>query len=142
MFNGAFSLSPPGSFSLSADPAFQDEARLELERLLARVRGSAAAPSIAWVFLTGSFARGEGIIIAHPGSGIRWLSDVECLVVVRDGVVAMREIHRSLRQIEHETNTDRDNLEHGVKVELRAILTDGMLRLRPAIFTQELRRSA
>ena len=32
MTDGAFSLSPPGSFPLSADPAFQDEVRRELER--------------------------------------------------------------------------------------------------------------
>ena len=38
MTDGAFSLSPPGSFALSADPAFQDEVRHELERLLDRVR--------------------------------------------------------------------------------------------------------
>ncbi len=32
MIGAAFSLSPPGSFPLSADPAFQDEVRRELDR--------------------------------------------------------------------------------------------------------------
>ena len=45
MTDGAFILSPPGSFPLSADPAFQDEVRSELERLLARVRESAPRPA-------------------------------------------------------------------------------------------------
>jgi hypothetical protein len=138
MTDGAFSLSPPGSFRLSADPTFQDEVSRELERLLLRVRDCAAAPSIAGVLLTGSFARGEGTVIAHPRTTSRWLSDVECLVVVRGGVVSKHEIQRSMRQVESDSNSDCGNAERGIKVELRAILTEGMLRLRPAIFTREL----
>lgn len=138
MTDSAFSLSPPGSFPLSADPAFQDEVRGELERLLERVCESAAAPCVAGVLLTGSFARGEGTVIPHPRTKSRWLSDVECLVVVRGGIVSGREIEQSLRQIELETNSDRANAERGIKVELRAILAQGMARLRPAIFTREL----
>lgn len=138
MTDGAFSLSPPGSFPLSADPAFQDEVRGELERLIARVRESAAAPSVAGVLLTGSFSRGEGTVIGNGGSHSRWLSDVECLVVVRGGIVPRQEIQRSMRQIERDTNSDGGSIARGIKVELRAILTEGMLRLRPAIFTREL----
>jgi len=138
MTDGAFNLSPPGSFPLSADPAFEDEVRRELEHLIVRVRNCAAAPSVAGVLLTGSFARGEGTIIAHPRTRSRWLSDVECLVVVRGGVVSKREIQRSMRQVERDTNSDLANAERGIKVELRAILTQGMTRLRPAIFTREL----
>ena len=91
---GAFSLSPPGSFPLSADPAYQDEVRSELECVLARVRDCASARSVAGVLLTGSFARGEGTVVPNPESKSRWLSDVECLVVVRNGVVSNQEIHR------------------------------------------------
>ncbi len=138
MTDGVFSLSPPGSFPLSADPSFQDEVRRELERLLARVRTCAAAPSVAGVLLTGSFARGEGTVIPNPRASSRWLSDVECLVVVRGGIVSTREIQRSMRQVERDTNSDCGNAERGIKVELRAILTQGMVRLRPAIFTREL----
>ncbi len=43
-----------------------------------------------------------------------------------------------MRQVERDTNSDRANAERGIKVELRAILTEGMLRLPPAIFTREL----
>jgi hypothetical protein len=142
MTDGAFSLSPPGSFPLSADPEFQDEVRRELVLLLDRVRQSAAAPCVAGVLLTGSFARGEGTVIAHPRSRSRWLSDVECLVVVKGGIVSKQEIQRSMRRIEHDSNSDRANAERGIKVELRAILTEGMTRLPPAIFTSELREHA
>ena len=138
MTGGAFSLRPPGSFPLSADPAFQDEVRGELELLVARVRDCAAAPSVAGVLLTGSFARGEGTVISNHRKGSRWLSDVECLVVVNGGIVPVREIQRSMRQVETDFNTDRGSTDRGIKVELRAILTEGMLRLRPAIFTREL----
>ena len=142
MTDGAFSLSPPGSFPLSADPAFQDEVSGELERLVARVRNCAAAPSVAGVLLTGSFARGEGTIIPHPRTKSRWLSDVECLVVVRGGIVSNREIWRGLRQVELDTNSDCASTARGIKVELRAILTERMLRLPAAIFTRELREHA
>jgi hypothetical protein len=138
MTNGAFSLSPPGTFALTADPAFQDEVRHELERLLDRLRGCAAASCVAGVLLTGSFARGEGTVIPRPRIKSRWLSDVECLVVIRGGIVSKQEIDRSLRQIELESNSDCGNAARGIKVELRAILPEGMLRLRPTIFTQEL----
>ena len=139
MTDGAFSLSPPGSFPLSADPAFQDEVRSELE-CAARARARLCCrPSVAGVLLTGSFARGEGTVIpqslrARAGG----LSDVECLVVVRNGVVSNQEIHRSMRQVERDTNSDCANSARGIKVELRAIFTEGMLRLRPTIFTREL----
>ena len=43
-----------------------------------------------------------------------------------------------MRQIERDTNSDCGSVARGIKVELRAILTEGMLRLRPAIFTREL----
>ncbi len=138
MTDGAFSLSPPGSFALSVDSAFQDEVRGELERLLARVRNCAAAPCVAGVLLTGSFARGEGTVIPHPQTKSRWLSDVECLVVVRGGIVSNRELDRSMRQVEMDTNSDAVNAARGIKVELRAILSQGMTRLRPGISTREL----
>jgi hypothetical protein len=66
------------------------------------------------------------------------LSDVECLVVVRGGVVSKQEIQRAMRQVERDTNSESGVAARGIKVELRAILTEGMLRLRPAIFTREL----
>ena len=138
MTDRAFCLSPPGSFPLSANPAFQEEVRVELELLLERVRNCAAAPCIAGVLLTGSLARGEATIVHHPRTKSRWLSDVECLVVVRAGVVPKAEIWQALQQIERETNSDLHNTERGIKVELRAILTEGLTRLRPAIFTREL----
>ncbi len=138
MTHGAFSLSPPGSFPLSADPAFQDEVRRELELMLERVRNCAAAPSVAGVLLTGSFARGEGTVIPNPRTKSRWLSDVECLVVVRGGVVSNREIRRSLRQVELDSNSDCANAGRGIKVELSPILTRRRARMmRPAIFTRE-----
>src|SRR5258708_11891525 len=138
MSDGASSRSPPGSFALSADPAFQDEVRRELERVIERVRDCAAAPCVAGVLLTGSFARGEGTVIPNPQTGSRWLSDVECLVVVRGGVVSKQEIQRAMRQVERDTNSEFRVAARGIKVELRAILTEGMTRLRPAIFTREL----
>ncbi|MGO9594879.1 MAG: hypothetical protein ACLPZ0_14485 [Steroidobacteraceae bacterium] len=66
------------------------------------------------------------------------MSDVECLVVVRGGIVTKREIRRSLRQVELDTNSDSRNSARGIKVELSPILTQRMAGMRPAIFTCEL----
>ncbi|WP_423967086.1 hypothetical protein, partial [Candidatus Binatus sp.] len=59
-------------------------------------------------------------------------------MVTRGGIVSKQEIDRSLRQIERDANSDCGNAARGIKVELRAILPEGMLRLRPTILTQEL----
>ena len=47
-----------------------------------------------------------------------------------------------MRQVERDTNSVRANSARGIKVELRAIFTEGMLRLRPTIFTRELCENA
>ena len=47
-----------------------------------------------------------------------------------------------MRQIERDTNSDCGNSARGIKVELRAIFSEGMLRLRPTIFTRELCENA
>jgi hypothetical protein len=138
MTDGVFSLSPPGSFPLSANPAFQDEVRSELDRLIQRVRECAVAPCIEGILLTGSFARGEGTVLSHPQTRSRWLSDVECLVVVRGGVASRRDIKRAMKHVVQDTNSVPCSATRGIKVELRAILQEGMLGLPEAIFTREL----
>ena len=76
-----FELSPPGSFSLCADPERQAEAASELLAVSEQVRADTRRYSALGLILTGSFARGEATILVDPEGGIRWLSDIECLVV-------------------------------------------------------------
>jgi hypothetical protein len=142
MSSGAFDLSPPGSFPLSADPVFQNEVRRELDNLVARVCAVPAARCFTGLLLTGSFARGEGTVVSNGSGANRWLSDIECLVVFTPGMVARRAIQRTLRQIEAGINDNPGSRTRGIKVELRAIAAEGMTRLRPTIFTAELNQHA
>ncbi|MGH7812728.1 MAG: hypothetical protein ACREQI_01820 [Candidatus Binataceae bacterium] len=138
MTRGAFAPHPPGSFALSADPAFQNEVQEELQALSDRVRNSGRAKSFAGLILTGSFARGEGTLVSHPGTEVRWLSDIECLVVINRGAAPIAEVWRTLRQIEDEFNLDPPRRTRGLRIELRAITSRKLGQLGPAIFTREL----
>ncbi|HUO04941.1 MAG TPA: hypothetical protein VMU16_07060 [Candidatus Binataceae bacterium] len=138
MKGGAFLPSPLGSFPLCADPRFQDEVRAELQALTDQVSACAATKYFEGLILTGSFARGEGTVIDDPSSQSRWLSDIECLVVVKNGRVSAREIKDSLRRIQNEVNLKPANGARGIKAELRAMTRSRLERLGPTIFANEL----
>ncbi len=138
MNDGAFALSPPGTFPLSADPEFQDEVNRELQVLTDRVRTYVPAKCLAGLILTGSFARGEGTVLADTRARTRWLSDVECFVVLISGIVPVDEVVRALRLTEAELNSDPSHVARGIKVELSPIYSRTMPRLKPTIFTREL----
>ena len=132
-----FSPSPPGSFPLSADPLFQDEAVRELQSLTDRVRKADRNGSFVGLILTGSFARGEGTIVHDARMRSRWLSDIECLVVFAPGRDSVAKIWKVLHQIEDDVNQNPSSRDRGLKVELRAIASDRIRNLRPTIFTFE-----
>ncbi|MGH9647003.1 MAG: hypothetical protein ACRD4E_09330 [Bryobacteraceae bacterium] len=134
-----FELCPPGSFPLCADPQRQDEAARELQAVSEQVRARTRRYSALGLILTGSFARGEATLLADPEVGVRWLSDIECLVVFpadkRRAPIA--EVDQLLRGIESERNLQSSNIGSGIKLELRSIQTPRLARLRPAIFSRE-----
>ncbi len=134
-----FELCPPGSFVLCANAAFQEEAVRELRDVARLVRDAVQGLGVCALILTGSFARGEGTLVADPRTGTRWLSDMECLVVCgsrRGG--RLGELCRVLRRIEARRNNDPASWRRGIKLELSAIPARRFARLRPAIFTREL----
>ena len=133
------SLSPPGSFRLCANPAFEGEAARELGRLVSAVRNVSHAFPVLGLLLTGSFARGEGVIIHDPQGGLRWLSDVECLVVLpNDQRWDWARLKQVLGKAARDANKDRKGLSGEIKVELSPILASRLAAMRPAIFTCEL----
>lgn len=130
-----FELCPPGSFSLCADPQYQAEAARELQAVSEQVRAGTRRYSALGLILTGSFARGEATLLVDPEVGVRWLSDIECLVVFpADRQKApIAEVDRLLRGIESERNLQASNAGSGIKLELRSIQAPRLARLRPAI---------
>lgn len=135
-----FELFPPGSFSLCADPQRQAEASRELQAASEQVRAGTRRFSALGLILTGSFARGEATILVEPEGGVRWLSDIECLVVfpADKQKAPIAEVDQVLRGIESDRNLQASNMGSGIKLELRSIQAPRLARLRPAIFSREL----
>lgn len=133
------SLNPPGSFRLCANPAFEGQAVLELEELVSSARDMIQSFRVSGLLLTGSFARGEGAIVSDHQGALRWLSDVECLVVLPDerrrDLPRLTELLRSAAQT---ANKDVGRRSRGIKIELSPILASRLAAMRPAIFTCEL----
>jgi hypothetical protein len=132
-------LMPPGSFPLCADQAFEREAADELECLVGTVRESTSNFTPAGLLLTGSFARGEGVIVRDTSHGFRWLSDVECLVVIPDSSRSeLPRIRQALEEAAQHANGDSRRKCQGLAIELSPILASRLGAMRPAIFTCEL----
>ncbi len=133
------SLNSPGSFRLCANPAFEEEAVRELESLVSFTGGATHGLPVSGLLLTGSFARGEGVIVPDRQAGLRWLSDVECLVVMPDD--RRRHFPRlaeSLGNAAAQINREAGRQSKGIKIELSPILASRLAAMRPAIFSCEL----
>jgi hypothetical protein len=132
-------LSPPGSFRLCADAAFEPEATGEIESLASLTRDMSRTLPASGLLLTGSFARGEGVIVRDRNGNSNWLSDVECLVVLPDD--SRRDfagISRQLADLARQLNEDARRQVRRIRIELSPILASRLAAMRPAIFTFEL----
>ena len=129
----------PGSFKLCANPAFEEVAVREFEELVPFAHQVIQPFRALGLLLTGSFARGEGVIVADRHGDYRWLSDIECLVVLPD------ELRRDLPRLTklfanaaRDPNQDGCRGSKGIKIEFSPILASRLAAMRPAIFTCEL----
>ena len=134
-----WALTPPGSFELCANPSFQDDATAQLRSLVELTRHATQSAPASGLLLTGSLARGEGAItLAAPGR-IRWLSDVECLVVFSDRYRPdFPRIRQLLARTVRQANDAPERRRIALKIELTPILASRLRSMRPAIFTREL----
>jgi len=130
---------PPGSFPLCADQAFERDAAREMECLVGMVREATPRFAPAGLLLTGSFARGEGVIVRDATHGLKWLSDVECLVVFPDSSRGeLPRIRLALEEAARRANADSRRKCQGLAIEMGPILASRLGAMRPAIFTCEL----
>ena len=123
MTDGAFSLSPPGSF--------RTQRRSGVSRRGARRAGTAARSRPQLRRRAERRRRSaDGKFRARRGNRNRSSQNQEPVAERRrvpggsshGGIVSKQEIDRSLRQIERDANSDCGNAARGIKVELRAIL--------------------
>jgi hypothetical protein len=129
----------PGSFKLCANPAFEEVAVREFEGLVSFAREVLQPFRALGLLLAGSFARGEGVIVADRHRDYRWLSDIECLVVLPDELRRdLPRLTQLLANAAHDANQHGRRGSRGVKVELSPILASRLAAMRPAIFTCEL----
>jgi hypothetical protein len=135
----AFELHPPGSFPLCAELALHAEATEDLRSITLAVQNAMHALPLVGLILTGSVARGEGALIADPGTGSRWLSDLEFQVLIQDGRgVPERIIDDMLRDTEAAINLTPVNQKRGLRVGLYTLRVSQLRRLRPGIFSREM----
>lgn len=120
----------------TATPAFAAEMIRDLTAELA-CRIPSAFPACRALILTGSAARGEATIARRP-EGVRWLSDLELLVVTPDSA-DLRAAGRRLDALAADLAADCRS--HGlmVKLELSPAPERYFPRVRPHLFGYELK---
>jgi hypothetical protein len=134
-----FSVSEVGSFTLCRQADLEGEALQEIRTISTLVRIATAPFAPLGLLLTGSFARGEGTIVRDATGSIRWLSDIECLVLFGDRSHAdWTAIATAVAQICTTLNREPARLAKGLKIELSPIRISKLAQMRPAIFTHEL----
>jgi len=135
----AFSLQPPGSFTVCPDPEMQADATRDLEYVSTTVRELTWPFGVLGLILTGSVARGEGALIGKPRARSRWLSDLEFHVVIPEGRRASQaDVDAVLRDTERAINLAPANRRRGLRVGFNSIRAPQLARLRPAIFSREM----
>jgi hypothetical protein len=128
-----------GSFRLCIQSNFEEEALAELRSLSGLARKATQEFSPNGMLLTGSLARGEGTLARDDGGRMRWLSDIECLLVFDDqSRTAWTAIQIALARACAEFNGQPARRTKGLKADLSSIGATQLARMRPSIFTYEL----
>jgi hypothetical protein len=133
-----YELSPPGSFALCADPSFDAYATRELARLVEVATHAVARFEPLGVILTGSLARGEGVLVRERERRTRWLSDIECLVVLPDRGGLCGALGEALARAVAALQAETASRAIGLNIQLSPILSSRLMRIRRAIFSCEL----
>jgi hypothetical protein len=131
-------LSPNVDFPLCRDPRHETVVRRALVRTLDLVLDKLPPGKLVALVLTGSFARGEGSVMAVDGR-LRVLGDIECLVVMPSEVEFHMYRTRMPEWAREASRTVADELE--VDIELGPVELEYLRkRARPSIFVYDLIR--
>lgn len=128
-----------GDFRLCRDARHEAVVRELLARCVALLTDRVAARDLAGIVLTGSFARGEGTVLAVNGH-LRVLGDIEVFVVVRS-TADWGALRRDLAGLGRHAGVALGGERLRVELEFGPIGLDYLLRrARPSIFIHDLAR--
>jgi len=135
-----FELREPGSFRICATPECEHEAVNLIEALSQSVPDALGSAQPLGIILTGSLSRGEGTLAKDIDGKVRWLSDVECLVVFEDDCSISREVRAALEDAAQRLTDQSRAQARDLKIQLSAIRASSIATMRPSIFKCELLR--
>ncbi len=133
-----YELQPPGAFALCADPNFEEYAARELARIVAVTTRAVAPFAPLGVILTGSLARGEAALVREADGRTRWLSDIECLIVLPNRASLCGALSEALTRAAAALKAQAASRATGLEIQLSPILNSRLARMRTAIFSCEL----
>jgi hypothetical protein len=109
-----------------------------IDQLNSEIATVAEKRKLIGVLLTGSFARKEGTLLRERDGSVRWLSDIEYLVIAPGrGVRCKEALRQSLAKA-----TASSTKQIGVKVDFGIIGAARLPKLRDSIFARELAANA
>lgn len=131
-------LQPPGSFPLCVDAQFDGYVAGELMKVVEAATRAAAPIRPVGLILTGSLARGEGALIREHDGRTRWLSDIECIVVLSNRGEACGALGEALTRVAAALVADSASHAAGLKIQLSPISSSRLARMPRGIFGCEL----
>jgi hypothetical protein len=136
-----FELREPGSFGMCANPEWEAEARTVLRAVARSVPTVLVNLEPLGIILTGSLSRGEGTLARDTDQTVRWLSDLECLVVFRDSCSMSPRVQLTLEAAATELADQLRGRATGLKIHLGGIRARALAKMRPSIFRYELAKN-
>jgi len=131
-------LRPPGSFRLCANPAYEQHAVLRLRRVIDAVVQGAAGFAPLGVIVVGSAARGEALIVGERRLR-RWLSDLQCIVVIPRRARASRDqLETALAAIAARLEIEARSHDDAVQIKLWPVAAAALAATGPTLFACEL----
>lgn len=128
----------PSSLVLCANSEFDGYVACELTRMVEAAVCASSGFGLLGVMLTGSLARGEGVLTRERDGRARWLSDIDCLVVVSKHENLCGALVEALTHAAAALEADAANRSTGLKIQLSPIPRARLIDMRPSIFNREL----
>jgi hypothetical protein len=135
---GWHELRPPGSFALCANAEFDGYVARELTKVVEAATYAVRRFPHLGLILTGSLARGEGVLVRERDGRARWLSDIDCLVAVPNRESLCGALFEALTHATAAVQAEATSHATGLNIRLSPILSAHLSRMRPTIFSREL----
>lgn len=131
-------LRQPGSFRLCANPAYDNHAARRLRRVIEAVAHGMTGFAPLGLILVGSAARGEALIML-AGRRRRWLSDLQCLIVVAEPPRRRPDLlDAALADVATRLESEARSGDEALRIRLSAVAASALAASGPTLFACEL----